>query len=146
MARISKKIVIHSPVQEVFQFVTNPENWTRYVTSLTDVRDVSSQKVEAGTTFKWTYRMLGINSNGSGQVTENVKNKQFGMSMKGSFPIQESYTFTPVDSGTELSVEIEYEMPGRLLKAVANTSVVEKINMKEAVNVLGKIKLLCESQ
>jgi uncharacterized membrane protein len=144
MAKISMKIVISSPVQKVFQFVTSPENWTKYVTSLTDIREVSSQKVERGTTFKWTYRMLGVNSNGRGHVVENIRNKEFALKMEGGFPIQEEYRFTPVDGGTELSVKIEYEAPGRLLKAVTSTKLVEKINKKEAANVLGKIKLLCE--
>lgn len=144
MARISMKILIKSPVQKVFQFVTSPENWTRYVTSLTDVREVSSQKAEPGTTFKWTYRMLGMNSNGRGHVEENIRNRKFALKMEGSFPIKEEYRFTPVDGGTELSVNIEYDVPGRLMKAVTNTKLVEKINKKEAANVLGKIKLLCE--
>ena len=144
MAKIIKKIVINAPAEKVFGFVTSPDNWTRYVTSLTDVRDISSMKVEAGTIFKWTYRMLGINFHGRGHVTENVKNKRFGLKMEGSMPIIETYIFTPVDGGTELSVEIQYEMPGKIMGTIANKGLIEKINKKEADAVLGKIKLFCE--
>lgn len=144
MARIIKKIVINAPAEKVFGFVTSPDNWIRYVTSLTDVRDISSMKVEAGTTFKWTYRMLGMNFHGKGHVTENVKNKRFGLKMEGSMPIIETYLFIPVDGGTELSVEIQYEMPGKIMGAIANKGLIEKINKKEADAVLGKIKLFCE--
>ena len=144
MAHISKKIVINSSVQKVFQFVTNPENWTRYVSGLTNVRDIASGEIKPGSTFRWTYRMLGINSNGTGEVLENVRNKRFALKMEGRFPIVEKYHFASLDKGTELSVEIEYEIPGKIMKTVARTGIIEKVNKREADNVLGKIKLLCE--
>jgi len=144
MAKVSKKISINAPVSKVFNFITSPDNWTKYVTSLVDVKDVSSDDVKPGTTFRWTYRMLGMNFHGKGQVTENIRNKKFGMKMEGSFPITETYNFNSDDKGTELSVEVEYEMPGKIMSVVANKGLVEKINKKEAENVLDKIKLLCE--
>jgi ligand-binding SRPBCC domain-containing protein len=144
MASITKKIVINAPVGKVFNYVTRPENWTKYVTSLIDVRDVSSDKIETGTTFKWTYRMLGMNFNGKGHVTEYVKNKKFGLKMEGSFPIQETYAFTPVERGTELSFDIQYEVPGKIMGIVAKRGLIEKLNKKETANVIGKIKMLCE--
>lgn len=144
MATISKKIVIKSPVEKVFKFVVDPENWTKYVTSLTDIRDVSSNKVEQGTTFKWEYRMMGMKFNGKGVVTENVRNKSFGLMMEGHFPIVEKYTFTKSDEGTELSFEIEYGVPGKLLGSFANKVVIEKLNKKEAAYVLARVKTLCE--
>lgn len=145
MAKVSKNISINAPVSKVFSFVTSPENWTKYVTSLVDVKDVSSPKVEPGTTFRWTYRMLGMNFHGKGQVTENIKNKKFGMKMEGSFPITETYNFSSDDKGTELYVEVEYDMPGKIMGVIANKGLMEKINKKEAETVLGKIKLLCEA-
>ncbi len=144
MAKISKKIIINSPVDKVFQFVTTPDNWTKYVTSLTNVRDISSQNVEPGTTFSWEYRMLGVTFGGKGRIMENVKNSRFAMKMEGGFPIQENYTFTPVDGGTDLTVEISYDIPGKIMSTISKSSVVEKLNQKEADSVLEKIKTMCE--
>ncbi len=144
MASIAKKITINAPVEKVFAFLTDPENWTKYVTSLIDVKDVSSQKAEAGTTFKWTYRMFGMNFHGKGEVTENVRNKTFGLKMQGSFPIIESYTFASLPEGTELSFDIQYEIPGKIMGVLANKGLMEKLNKKETENVLSKVKLLCE--
>ncbi len=145
MSTVSKKVLINAPVTKVFAFVINPENWTKYVTSLVEVKNVSSPNAEKGTTFNWTYRMLGMNFHGRGQVTENTKNKKFGLKMDGSFPITESYSFTSVENGTELSIEVEYEMPGKVMSVLTNKGLMEKINKKESDNVLSKIKLFCES-
>ncbi|MBI5102531.1 MAG: SRPBCC family protein [Nitrospirae bacterium] len=144
MATISRKIIINAPVEKVFSFVTAPDNWTKYVTSLTDIRDVSSAKVEKGATFKWEYKMFGMKFKGKGFVTENVKNKKFGLKMEGGFPIVETYSFTPSEKGTELSFDIEYEMPVKLMESFANKVVLEKVNKKEAAAVLSQVKTLCE--
>ncbi|MBI5640800.1 MAG: SRPBCC family protein [Nitrospirae bacterium] len=144
MATVSKKIVIKAPVDKVFTFVVNPENWTRYVTSLTDIKELSSPAPSVDTTFRWEYRMMGMKFHGKGRITENIKNKRFGLKMEGSFPITETYTFAKVDSGTELSIEVEYEVPGRIMSVVANKGLVEKMNKKESEAVLSKIKMFCE--
>lgn len=145
MSTVSKKVLINASVSKVFGFVTDPENWTKYVTSLVEVKNVSSPKAEKGTTFNWTYRMLGMNFHGRGQVTENTKNKKFGLKMEGSFPIEESYVFTSLEEGTELSIEVQYEMPGKVMSVLANKGLMEKINKKESDNVLSKIKMFCEA-
>src|SRR5512134_1024862 len=103
MSSITRKITISAPLDKVFTFVTSPDNWTKYVTSLVDVRDVSSPGAEKGTTFAWQYRMLGMNFGGKGTVTENVRNEKFGMKMEGGFAITENYRFRKVDGGTELT-------------------------------------------
>ncbi len=144
MATIKEKITINAPVDKVFGFMTTPDNWTEYVTSLTNVSDVSSAGLEPGTTFTWEYRMLGVKLSGTGTVTDNARNAVFGMKMTGAVPISEYYIFTPSGDDTELAIEITYELPGKVLEKIANSRIVEKLNQREAINVLEKIKLFCE--
>ena len=47
------------------------------------------------------------------------------MKMEGSFPIQESYSFTAANGGTDLAIEIKYEIPGKIMSTVSKSSVVE---------------------
>jgi anaerobic magnesium-protoporphyrin IX monomethyl ester cyclase len=145
-SRIVRKIQIHAPVERVFEYVASPENWTRYVTSLVDVRNLSTKTLRAGTTYEWTYRMLGINLDGKGKIVEFQRERKFSMEMKGAFPIRETFTFEGDDSATELSFEIRYNVPGKVLGVVANRLVIEKMNVKEAVAVLNKVKDICEAE
>ncbi len=73
MSQITQSITINAPLSKVFDYVTNPDNWTRYVTSLVDIRNVSDEVPKAGTTFEWTYRMLGVNNDGKGSIVEFEK-------------------------------------------------------------------------
>jgi ligand-binding SRPBCC domain-containing protein len=144
MAQITRSIIINASLSKVFDYVTNPENWTMYVTGLVDVRNVSSDTPEAGTTFEWTYRMLGVNNEGSGRVGVFEKNRKFAMEMEGSFPIKETYTFQGDEKSMELTVDIRYDVPGKVLGVIADKLVVERLNVKEADAVLNKVKVLCE--
>ncbi len=144
MATIKRSIEIGAPLEKVFNFVSSPENWTRYVTSLIAVENLSDQEIKPGTTFDWTYRMLGTDFKGKGKVLDYEKNRKFTMRMEGNFPITETYIFDGDQNSTTLTVEIEYELPGRLLGAIADKIVVEKLNVKEADTVLDKVKTLCE--
>ena len=145
MPTIEQKILINAPVAKVYALIANASNWTEYVTSLTDVTNVSSPGLEPGTTYNWEYRMLGVKLSGSGVVTENVFRESFGMRMEGTIPMTERYTMREVDgSTTVLSVAIDYQMPAKVLERIANSKLVEKLNLREADNILAKVKLLCE--
>jgi ligand-binding SRPBCC domain-containing protein len=144
MATIKRSIEINAPLEKVFDFVSTPDNWTRYVTSLIAVENLSDSVIKPETTFDWTYRMLGTDFRGKGKVLEYEKNKKFTMRMEGNFPITETYLFDGDDNKTTLTVEIVYELPGKLLGVLADKMVVEKLNIKEADTVLDKVKTLCE--
>ena len=144
MPTIEQKILINAPVAKVYAMIANASNWTEYVTSLTEVSNVSSPGLEPGTTYDWEYRMLGVKLSGTGVVTENVFQESFGMRMEGTIPMTEKYAMREVDGVTVLGVTINYQMPGKVLEKIANSSLVEKLNLREADNILAKVKLLCE--
>ena len=144
MPTIEQKIIINAPVAKVYAMIANAANWTEYVTSLTEVSNVSSPGLEPGTTYDWEYRMLGVKLTGTGEVTENIFQQSFAMRMEGTIPMTEKYSLREVAGGTELSITINYKMPGKVLEKIANSKLVEKLNQREGDNVLAKIKLLCE--
>lgn len=146
MSKVHKSVIINAPVGKVFSFVTAPENWTRYVTSLVAVTDQSPDLPAKGGTFKWQYKMMGVKMSGKGEVSESVKNKVFGLRLTGKASINEHYEFeSNPDGTTTLKVGIDYEMPGEMMQAIANSKLVEKLNAMESKNVLDKIKAMCEA-
>lgn len=147
MSKMKKSVSINASVAKVFNVVTTPENWTRYVTSLVDVNTMSDNIPAKGSTFKWEYKMMGVRFKGKGLVSENVKNKAFGLHLSGKFPITESYEFIDKgDSTTELVVNIDYSIPDNIFTQIANKLVIEKMNAIESKNVLDKIRMLCETK
>lgn len=146
MPSVRKSIVIEAPASKVFAIVTEPSNWTKFVTSLVEVRDLSSAKAENGMTFTWEYKMVGKIMSGTGRVSEFEKDKSFGMVMEGRFPIKEHYEFNDRGDGfTELFVRVDFEMPSAMAEFFADNKIINAFNALEAKNVLEKIKFLCEA-
>ncbi len=145
MGHISKSININSPLPKVFEYVTNPQNWTRYVPSLISVKNVSNDLPVKGTTFDWTYRVLGMNFKGKGSVTAYSKDKKFAIKMHGAFPIAETFIFEGDANSTILSFEVSYELPGKVLSVVSKMPVIERVHAREAGEVIRRLKDLCEA-
>lgn len=147
MAVINKSVAIKAPVGKVFRFVTSPENWTRFVTNLVDVRDLSPDAPAKGSTFKWTFNFLGLKLKGSGTVSEYSKNKSFGFAFKSTVKISEHYDFIDKGDGvTELKVRVDFGMPVQLLNIIADATLAVGLGKIEARNILNKIKLMCEAE
>ena len=147
MSVIKESIVIDAPKSKVFDFVVNPQNWTRYVTGLVEVNNLSPGSPKKGSTCTWKYRMMGMNFSGKGTVTEYEKDKDFGWLMEGMIPIKEKFGFSDKGDGKmEFTFQIEYEVPGAILGEVADKLLIEKLNTLEVKNVLQKIKTICEGK
>ena len=144
MAHISKKIVIKAPVHEVYNFITTPTNWTRYVPHLMDVQDFSTPKLKKGTTFRWTYRKFGINLKGKGEISEMIIDYSFGLKIQKVVSVEEHYTIVPDPKGTVVHADIRYGIPQKILDIISSPRVIEKINKRDADNILERIKILCE--
>lgn len=136
MTTIDEKVFIEAPVAQVFSFVTDPENWPRFVEPLAEIVDLSSPQMEPGTTFSWEYRSERGLFRGMGHVNQNVLNAKFSMTMEGGLAITEAYTFTPTGEGTELSVHLVMNDGGDAGEEVQPDG--------EARRILEKIKHLCE--
>lgn len=146
MAVINKSVAIKASPGKVFGFVTDPDNWTRFVTNLVDVRDLSPDAPAKGSTFRWTFNLLGLKLTGSGTVSEYSRNKSFGFAFKSKVKISEHYDFIDRGNGvTELKVRVEFGMPLELLNIVANSGLAVRLGRLEAKNILDKIRVMCEA-
>ena len=146
MPVVTKSMEIKAPVEKVFKVVTDPDNWTRYVSNLLEVTDRSPDIPARDSTFAWKYRMMGFKFGGKGIVTDNQPNESFAMSLESKFPIKESYVFKDAgDGATVLEVTIDYEMPAPMKALFGDTSVMEKLNDMESRGVLEKVRALCEN-
>lgn len=146
MPTINKSVKINATVGKVFRVVTEPENWTRYVTSLVAVTHLSKEAPATGSTFRWEYKMMGVRFSGKGEVTDNVKNKRFGLMLKGKATITEKYDFIKNEDGTStLKINIEHDLPSALLNKMMDNALIRKLNNIESGHVLKKIKVMCEA-
>jgi len=113
MARIEASVVINRPVEEVFEFVTNPKNDLVWQTGILESEQTSEGPMGVGTTLRSVSQFLGRRMEGTGEVIEYKANKK--ITTKGAsapMSVEVSYTFEPVEGGTRLSFVGEGETGG----------------------------------
>jgi uncharacterized membrane protein len=143
MAKITRSISIHAPVEKVYAFMSNPINLPEIWPSMIEVKDVKPSPA-GGYNFGWAYKMAGMRFEGASETTESVANQRtVTKSTKG---IQSTFVwvYQAEDGGTKLTVEAEYVVPVPLLGKLAEAFIVKQ-NEHEAEVLLANLKARMES-
>jgi uncharacterized Fe-S cluster-containing radical SAM superfamily protein len=141
--RVSRSITIDAPVEVVFDFISNPDNWHRFIPGLVEIRNVSDQPIRSGTAFEWIYRIKGINLRGEGMVVDYREGESIVLQMHSLMPMRKTLTFKPLPGKTILSVEVGFMRGGRIL-SILFMAIARVVNLMQTDSILREIKELCE--
>lgn len=116
MATFEINLVINRPIEEVFTFISNPENQPRWRATTLEITRVSSEPLDVGSIVKGRFTFLGRPFNGSLEIIAREPQRSYATRLvEGPFPLEARYTLEPAESGTRLSLVIEGE-PGGFFK------------------------------
>jgi uncharacterized membrane protein len=140
MALFRRSILIHAPVDRVFDYVSDPRNLPEIWPSMTLVHNVTSSP--NGNSFDWDYRMIGVRILGHSEAVELVKNERHVTRSEEGIPNTFSWIYAIKPEGTEVTLEVDYEVPvlGRLAEGIAG-----RVNDREGETMLKNLKLKMEA-
>ena len=115
MAIIEESILIKSPVEQVFAYVTDVANLTRWVADMVEAEQTSQGPMGTGTTFKGANKIVGKRMPWTSRVTQYEINKKWGAtSTSDSTVIDEIISFDSADVGTKLTAKYDIRLGGFL--------------------------------
>ncbi len=129
MAKIEKATILHTPIENIFRYISEPSNAPEFWPSLMEVKDVQSLP-NGGYRFGWVYKMVGMRFEGTGEYTQIVPNQYFVIETKGSICSIITWTFRSRANITRVTLTIEYKIPIPLLGKLAEAIIV-KMNDQE---------------
>ncbi|MGE5141166.1 MAG: SRPBCC family protein [Rudaea sp.] len=141
MARITRTIMIHAPVEKVFAFAGDAARLVEWWPSMQEVRNVQPLP-GGGQCFDWTYRMAGIPVNGSGKHVEWIPNQLLVTENRGGIPSRFVWNFQSLGDETRLTMQTEYKLVGALAR-LAEPMVV-RLNEHETDIILANLKAQME--
>ena len=148
MATFEKTIFINAPVEKVYEYTNNPENWSHFYNGLSEPESISG-KGEVGTIVKSSYSMMGIHFPITIEVTESKRTDDGGAiwsgSITGSFPTKQISRYVAKDGGTELTFDIDSVPPETLFTKILDKLVTDKMEENSTQHTLENIKAICES-
>jgi uncharacterized protein YndB with AHSA1/START domain len=134
---------INKPIQQVFDFVSEPENDFQWQYGTLKTARLYEDVNNPGTFFRSLGHLMGRRNLSTFEVTEYLPNNKFSIkSLSGPLHSQTSYTFETAKSGTKIDVSIQanvvnfYEL---------DESLVEKSLKKQLKENLALLKNLLEA-
>jgi len=143
MAKVEKTITINAPVEKVFDYIDQPTNLPEIWPSLMEIKDVQTLP-NGGHTDRWVYKMAGMRFEGTTEGIEHVTNQRIVSKTKGGVESTQTWVFQPEDGGTNVTFEVEYNIPIPVLGKLAEAIVV-KMNDREGDSILANLKTRMEA-
>ena len=106
MASLAAEVTIHvdRPVDEVFEFVSDPANMSRWVEYVEEAEYSDGAQPGVGATYEVKYTYGRRVSDLTMEVTKFEPPTRFGyMTIKGPYPIRATYTMAPEGQGTRFT-------------------------------------------
>jgi hypothetical protein len=111
-------IMIRCPVEEVFAFVTDPQNGSKWHRSQ-EIRAIADGSIRVGSKYLVTGRFMVWRFESISEVSEYEANKVVAYrSQSGPYPFELRYFFEPIEAGTRLTEIGQAELKGLLKIAV----------------------------
>jgi len=140
---VSDSVVIDAPVERVFAFMDDPHNHVTVTPSLAEVRNVEPLD-DGGKRLDHTFRMAGVGLDGQLVQTVHDPDGRMVFEMRGQLSGEIELEFAAVDGGTELTYTGRYDLPGRVLSAVAEPFV-RRYNERELATTLANVQTHVET-
>lgn len=144
MAKIKNSIDIDAPVEQVYEFMTDPNNLPNVWPSMLDVSNVE-RKEDGSHSFDWIYKMAGMKFEGHSDTVEVERNKRVVAKNQRGIPSTFNYLYEKRDGGCKLTVEVDYGVPDKLLSKLAEPILV-RINEHESEILLKNVKAVMEHE
>ena len=148
MTQIKRSILIHAPVDKVYAVARDPNRWPTWFVGMDEI-DKLTGSGEVGTVVEFGYAMAGMRFPVTVEVLEDHVGPE-GARWKGKIggPLagEQTWVYTPKGSDTEVTVELEYTVPGKALGQIANRLIIERTQERSADETMENLKALCEAE
>ena len=105
MINLDLGTLIDRPVKDVFAFITNPNNMSKWNAAVVSMEQMTPGAVGVGTKFKNIGEMLGRRIEGEMQVITFEPDSKYGFQMNaGPMQMNVTLTFKTVGTGTKLNL------------------------------------------
>ena len=135
-------IVIKRPVEEVFAYLTDTTNWSRWNEAVGNVVQTPPGPMGLGTTLRGASEVMGRIMGWSGEIVEYELNKKVAQKMRvGPAEISAGWVFEPVEGGTRLTMRAEADSSGPMRIA---GGLMDRLVKKQVEENLARLKAVLE--
>lgn len=147
MTHIERTIQVDAPPEAVFEVLTDLDGLPDWSTITVETHDTPSEPLSPGHTFTQTLRVLGRNLDAHWEVKEvdPPHRAAYEASAPGNGWLRMTQQVQPVEGGSRVEFDIDYELPGGFLGDWLDQGYVQRRNEREAEHCLQNLKDVVEA-
>jgi len=143
MTTMTQSVTVNRPVAEVWDFISNFENTTRWSRGVLEARQTSDGPLGVGSTLQTVVKAFGRRRTADYLVTEYQPNHAFAFKVtSGPMSSRARYSLEPAGAGTRLTASGEVEAAG-LYKLLA--PILVRIVKRHSEDDLANLKRILEA-
>ena len=144
MINLYVSTMVYKPVQQVFDFISTPENDFQWQYATLETTRLSGSGNGIGSIFRSISNLMGHRIISTFEVTAYEPNKKYNFkSLSGPLHLQTSYTFEISNGGTKIGISTQISMVDF---DQTNESLMEKSLKKQLKENLAMLKALLETK
>lgn len=131
MPKIVRSFTVKRQPEAVIEYIADVQNHPAFIQPLRSVSNLVGDPKSKGTRWDWTFVMGGIELTGKAETAEYQRGKRYSFKTTG---IQSTFVYSaePSNGGSRVTAEVNYEVPQTVLGKVADKTVVERMNERDA--------------
>ena len=143
MSYISKSAIINAPAEKIFTLLTDPTLQNKMNPDFTVLTYTPS--AIGGYDNTWNYKVAGMNFSGESKIAAYEPPSRLVFDTTGGIPSHWEWTLQPQGTSTNVSLSLDYTMPGSLFGEFFNKLLIERQNEKVVERQIKNLKRMSES-
>lgn len=146
MAHLHHSVRIEAPIDEVYRRARDPHQWSTWFVGLTGPDHINGSG-EVGTVADFGFMLAGMRFPVTVEVTEDAalaEGARWVGRIGGPFEGEQRWTYRPHGGDTEVTVDVDYAVPGSVLGRLADKLLIEKMMERNFHHSAENLKLVCE--
>jgi len=145
LAKIEKSIEIKAPIEKVWAFLTDFGNYPSFMKGVKKINYLTDKRSGVGVQTHWVMESSGQEIEWDGECTEWVENKKMSWHSTSEMKFSGHQLIEPTETGTKLTLIMDYELPYSILGKIIDKLKVEKEFVKQVEESLEAGKRILES-
>ncbi|MBI5930767.1 MAG: SRPBCC family protein [Chloroflexi bacterium] len=148
MPQVQQSVKISVPVEKVFSFIADqPERMVEWWPPIELQERLTPPPTQVGSRSRYQYNMIGIKVRGEHEVMQFVSNQRLYIKTLTGLDSAFDFQFEMVESNqTQLTVRVEYMLPGSVLGRILDKTLVERENVQNLEVGLANLKRILEQE
>ncbi len=144
MTKVTRKFNVTRKPEAVIDYISDVENHPAFIPALKSVANIAGDPKRKGTHWDWTFVMAGVEIKGKAETADYQAGKRYSFKTTG---IDSTFVYSveAADGGTQVTADVVYEVPQGVLAKIADKTVVERMNERDADLAAQSLKTILDS-